>query len=651
MLNPHDRTTLFEALRPPPGFRFDIGVGTSFTLNLEALLTAPIAFALFDASTEASASTDETPKQKASKTSQDVSLEPVGLLESIRRYAERVTVFCQAGQIALPMSSRTIYAWLESSVVEVSAPGPNRLFHPKLWLCRYVSSTGSESVLRLLCATRNLSLDSSLDTILVLDSDAHAGRLAGSVANQQGIADFVAALPTLSSTGVSSNRRSQIEELVADVRSVPLLLPEPFTDASFHILGTTPARDVFPAASERAVVISPFVGQKFLGDLTGEHHVDLLLSREAALDRIDPKVLRRIGRVATLSPNAGFDVDDVSDVGGLSHGGDSQTSQSADARPQLERETESPSTVLGGLHAKLFAFDVGGRTHVFTGSANATDAAFAGNVEVMVELVCPSKVGLRALLEETSGEIGFDDLCIDYDIPDVPVEVDDDAEKVALSLDWMRHRIAKIGIQATVESGDDGYRLHLTSDEPIPEIVADHCSVSIWPTSLSENLSAVAVVTGSLLDVTFTVSLEGITSFIAIRVAAESDGAKAETVFVVNAVLSDAPADRHSKLLAAMLRDRDRLLRYLLLLLSDDSIEGLDPSDGNSANWIGKWGSGGWEDVPLLELLVRAAGRYPERLDHINALLADLGDSREGAVPEGFESIWAPVWEYRSRQR
>ena len=48
MLEPRDRLLLLEALRPPEGFRFDQGLGTTYTLDLLALLTAPLAFTWFE---------------------------------------------------------------------------------------------------------------------------------------------------------------------------------------------------------------------------------------------------------------------------------------------------------------------------------------------------------------------------------------------------------------------------------------------------------------------------------------------------------------------------------------------------------------------------------------------------------------------------
>ena len=47
MLDPDDRHLLVDALKPPPGMVLDVAVGTTFTLDLQALLLAPVSFAFF----------------------------------------------------------------------------------------------------------------------------------------------------------------------------------------------------------------------------------------------------------------------------------------------------------------------------------------------------------------------------------------------------------------------------------------------------------------------------------------------------------------------------------------------------------------------------------------------------------------------------
>ncbi len=51
MLELDTRTLLLDALRPPAGHRLDIAIGTTFTLDLTALLAVPLAAALRDRAT------------------------------------------------------------------------------------------------------------------------------------------------------------------------------------------------------------------------------------------------------------------------------------------------------------------------------------------------------------------------------------------------------------------------------------------------------------------------------------------------------------------------------------------------------------------------------------------------------------------------
>ncbi len=105
-LTPETRVLLTDALRPPAGYRVEIAVGTTYSLNLTALLLAPLSFALFD-----QANSDEIG-----------AVDPIRLLEAVRRYAEHTTVFCQAGGIHVPSNYRSILTFVEDSVLEVMPP-------------------------------------------------------------------------------------------------------------------------------------------------------------------------------------------------------------------------------------------------------------------------------------------------------------------------------------------------------------------------------------------------------------------------------------------------------------------------------------------------------------------------------------------------
>ena len=78
--------------------------------------------------------------------------------------------------------------------------------------------------------------------------------------------------------------------------------------------------------------------------------------------------------------------------------------------------------VKSGLHAKVLAWDIGGTGTLLTGSANATSAAFGGNVEFGVLLSGPAaSCGAAAILKDDDKETGFARLLQPYDASEDPV--------------------------------------------------------------------------------------------------------------------------------------------------------------------------------------------------------------------------------------
>src|SRR5271170_886920 len=154
MLNPLDRQLYLDALKPPVGYELDRAVATTFSLDLTTLLTVPLGFALLD--------WDDSQGR--------LLLDPVALLHSLRKYADRITVFCQAGRIATPAKQHPLFAHLERMIVEVHAAKPHGVFHPKVWLLRFLSKEAPVRY-RLLCMSRNLTSDRSWDTLLTLEGD------------------------------------------------------------------------------------------------------------------------------------------------------------------------------------------------------------------------------------------------------------------------------------------------------------------------------------------------------------------------------------------------------------------------------------------------------------------------------------------------
>ncbi|MEK8106478.1 hypothetical protein NKG94_16885 [Micromonospora sp. M12] len=103
MLAPDSRSLLLDALRPPAGMRMSRAVALTFTLDLESLLVAPLAFAAHGLRE---------------------STDPIAVMEGVRQCADRIDVFCQAGQIAIPPTKSALLAFVEPMVHQVHRPKP-----------------------------------------------------------------------------------------------------------------------------------------------------------------------------------------------------------------------------------------------------------------------------------------------------------------------------------------------------------------------------------------------------------------------------------------------------------------------------------------------------------------------------------------------
>jgi hypothetical protein len=604
MLEPHTRTLLFDILRPPDDHSLDFGIATTYTLDLLALLTAPVAFSLFEAD-------DHRELLK---------LNSLTLLESLRRYADRLTVFTQAGQIALPKAQFPQFEFLERVVVECRSRVPRARFHPKVWLLRFLGPADSVRY-RLACLSRNLTFDRCWDTVLTLEGALTERRNA--IAANHPLADLVAALPDLCVRPVETLVQERVARFESELRRVAFELPEGFEDYRFHSLGLEAKRSLpFDHVAGRMLAVSPFVSDQGLKRIFRGRNGSLLVSREESLSDETchaPEIERY------------YIMHDVV-----------QTEESP--------ETEDEPPTARGLHAKCYIAEEGWKAHIWTGSANATAAAFNGNVEFLVELVgSKAKFGIDSLFENEKGKTSFGDMLEEFRQPEEPTLTDDDERAFSGAVDEVR--AAFVGnIRATVTPEGAGYLLNVTTSRDIR--VPAGVAVACWPVTLGAGHSR--SLSSGPVSQSFPVAFESITSFIAFRVTQEAARGVLEDTFVLNVPLTGAPADRRDRLLRAVIQDRDRFVRYLLLLLADEGFELaeqmaiVDRAPGDTAN-----SSRGDEAGGLLESFLRTLDRDPARLDHIARLVDDLRTQPDAAqlLPEGFDEVWGPIWSARQRGR
>ena len=597
MLEPHTRKLLFDVLRPPEDHTLDYAIATTYTLDLLALLTAPIAFTLFEA---------DDPKKLLNTNS-------LTLLESLRRYADRMAIFHHGGYITVPPAQFPQFEYLERIVVQCKPRVDAAVFHPKIWLLRFAGPE-QRITYRFACLSRNLTFDRCWDTVLALEGQLKDRQNA--IARNRPLADFVAALPSFAAN-VSQTITAWIDQMQEEVRRVDFEPPEEIEHFAFHPLGLPSQRRRVPfeGIGGRMAIISPFATDDGLKRLVRNRRDCILISRSESLQQLTGE-LPEVGQMFSLNEQA-------------------ETPEAAEDDIPLSR----------GLHAKCYVIDDGWKASTWTGSANATEQAFNGNVEFLVELIGPkSKFGVDALLRKEAGKTGFADLLVPFSkAADLTVDAID--EELAKQIDGVRRALVELSLRAVVTPtmGSDLFDLTLAPS------VTDHripggAIISCWPITLGKQ--AVRPVINDFAPIVFEgVSLEALTSFFAFEVVVAIGAKSRPETFVLNTTLEGAPSNRRERLLRSLIGDRQRFVQLLMCLLADEGFELADVMATIDRNNVGS-ASAETASTALFESLIRSLERSPERLDHIASLVADLrkqGNPND-VFPPGFEQLWEPIW-------
>lgn len=612
MRNLHDRATLTAALTPPPGYALHHAVGTTFTLDLETALTVPLALA-------ARGATDAS--------------DHLGVLDALRRSADRIDIFTQVGEIRMGTPSDLVVL-LEESIHQVRAP--RGLFHPKVWFLQFVRDTGGSSApssrFRFLCATRNLTPDRSWDLLVQLEgeplqgaeylsprSPQEAEALAASRLTNAPLAELLRALTELSTHRLSAHRAERIAALAAAWETVVWETPADTKSVAFHVFGIGETQRVAPVLGGRnALVISPFLSEGGLArvrsGVSGETHV---LSRVESLERLDPSALG--GRIRT------YVLDDAATLGD-------------EAAPEGGSPREHPRDVLSGLHAKALIYDRGQSSRVFVGSANATDAAWNENVEVMVEFEARSAShGVSAMLEGLGG------FAEPYEASGGAEEPE--ADRVARQLEHLLRGIAAVPWTVRM-TGDGPCDLAVWAnsgvDHAIDRLRHEFEAELSWHLLTRRDAGAFGAPSEAHPAHITGLSLDEVTPFLMLQVKT-SDGVVARTI-VLARLVGDID-ERRDAIIGRHVTDRASFLRLLTLMLELTGVRFGETQGGAPWAWAGQTGGAVADFSGLMEAMVRALAKQPEALGDVRRMIKFVQHSESAAeiLTEDFNKLWKEV--------
>lgn len=617
MLQPDTSVLLTDSLRPPPGHEVDVAVTTTYSLNLTAMLIAPMTFA-FAQMDDSSGVTDGDPAQ---------------LLDAVQRFMGRTTVFCQAAGIHVPASHSRIHTFLEGSLHEVEPPADGALFHPKLWAIRYRRPHDDALFHRIVVGSRNLTLDSSWDTALVLD-ESTAGTIDAAPAGAA-----VEAVAGMVLEPLTEERRNAILDLARTLRDVQLEAPEPFTGGRLLPLGIggDPSPWPFPDRARKVLAISPFLSTETLTRIRAGAPDPTLLTRAAAADLLGGSALRDWDvSVLDAAVDGGTDDPVVEDA----------TGTATDPVPSALLD-------LTGLHAKTVVIDgEDGQSEIVTGSTNLTRQAWSRNVEFDAVLVGPTRLcGVDAVLGEGGNGMGLRTIMEPYSPASQAVE--DPSLDTSYLLEEFHRQLARSAPRPRMDitrTGDDKVTARLTL------VLPEDCPgpTTLWPLTAPNLRRSLAE------ETSWELSLDEITPFIAVETTSGDGPARATRRCLLKVPLIGDVIDREQRALATMLNSRDRVLRYLALLLGLDEpaaahAQEAEPVGITSAidSLAGDGPRRALPPIVLFEPLVRAAGHDVDRILSVREQVDAVRKlpKADELIPPDFLQLWDTVLTFSLSRR
>lgn len=399
-LAPGTRSSLRDVLTPPGDFELEHALGTAYSLDAATLIAIPL-FA--DGSDESEQNT------------------PLGV-QRIFELGKRITLLVQGDRINVPPHVRPeLLALVEEAVVICSQP--NASFHPKLLVLEYRDPGSGAKHRRVVLSSRNLTVDTSWDFVVVLDEAASGGaKVPGLGAAIRQLERFV----TSDEAARAECRR--VGALLDSIRFEPLpslenvgvRLFSPGDDAADSVLGTLTGDDL--------LVISPFVRPSFLKKLANQAGAGTraLVTRPVDVDDgiFDLYDVRQLREDLSNTSHV-FELDEP--LGGVA-------GHRRRDHVVAEGDVTGHSDRLRGLHAKMYFATNNARTSIVLTSANASPSGWGRNVEVALFGEMPAKkLKVSDLLRKRT------DLVDALEFGDLLVPLTRDAtEKEADDPDWLK---------------------------------------------------------------------------------------------------------------------------------------------------------------------------------------------------------------------
>lgn len=575
-----------EMMKPPFGYELEFSVGTTYSLDLNALIGVSMALGL------------------GQNTDTDLSNNPICLMEALLKASDNLVVFCQKGQIKDPSKPGLLHAFLEKTVVEIkSKSGLN--FHPKVWVMKYINPE-KESVYRCVVMSRNLTFDRSWDVVACLE-----GRIMKEEQEKaKPLKDFLLYLSSkIDSSDLASKKKKSIRKLAREVGRVEFNLEGThFRDYRFLPLGIrgygvedTSLKDTY----NEALVITPFLTSSVIKNLNGRSLTHdgphTLITRKSELCKLKESDCNQF-KIYVLKDLI-VDGEDAVNEGKIA----------------LDDFASSKQDI----HGKLYLLTKNSRSRLLIGSANATYNAFNGNVEFMLELESQRRYLMvdslkKSLFGEDEKDSPFDEIS--------PGGAIDEKDEVVPNVKDLMRKVVNLKMYGEVLSNGERYNLRLSIPRAEEDMNEGHITIAPMFGNIELPLAK-----SMLFE---EISIEKLTTFFRIRV----QGREVSLCRLIKIEIKGMPEDRDSVIIRLIVKDRRTFMAYLNFILEDDALMAFIDGPGERKTGTSQQKSVSFPAV--YEKMLKACIHSPEKFSSIERLIGLVQKDDTDLIPEEFIKLY-----------
>lgn len=595
-----DRVNYSNALLPPDGYVLEKAIGTTYSLDLEALTAVCIALGL-----------KEDPDS-------DLLQNPISMLNALVKVSEKILVFCEAGQIKKPTTPSPLMLLLDKMVVPVTLPRKQRdgrfpSFHPKTWVLQYRNQDGHRKY-RFVVMSRNMTFDRSWDISMCIESSDEISQ----PEKTKPIISFLQFLRKQISDSIPNCdiKRELVTGLSSELNNVSFSLEDRRFGENYTIMPLGIGKEGFDLTKDplyfqtlyqadysfhELVVFSPFLSSSVIEYWNKQEHsltntTRTLITRRSELPKLTADQVSRF-RVYVLK-------DDIVD-------GEEYISDEASEKQKQD------------IHAKIYIRRKYGDVDLYLGSMNASYAAIHENVEMMIRIGTRWKYydGQSFLKEIFCGEA--DSPANPFEEVQVAAEKQDVPEDETKALERVIKELCRIKKWAEVVPVGDKFNVKVHLEQLL---ASENTEISLAPLRRSSFLPLAEEMVFPDMEVL------QLTDFYQLRVKRD----ETEVTRIITVPTSGLPEDRESAVVNSVIKDKRSFVEYIAFILGDDYL--LTLLEESILGKSGFYGNQTDRLPALYEKMLKTALEDPSRLKEIEYVLNMIHD--KDIIPDEFRALY-----------